>query len=891
MIGKTLAHYEIEGALGAGGMGEVYLARDTRLGRAVAVKVLPETLAKDPERIARFEREAKVLASLNHPNIASLHGLEEFEGRHFLVMELVEGETLAERIAGRPLGVDEALKIVHQILEALEAAHEKGIVHRDLKPANVKITSDDKVKVLDFGLAKALENTPGAPNLSQSPTLSLAATNAGVILGTAAYMSPEQAKGFSVDHRSDIFSLGCVFYEMLSGRQPFQGDSLAEVLAGVLAREPDLAALPARLHPRLPDLLRRCLEKNPKKRWHAAADLRVEIESLLDDPRGLRILQQANAEKSPMWKRGIPVVAGVLLSAVIASLATSYLKPLPPAPITKFPFTLPDGQQFTATSRQVVSVSPDGTQFVYVANNRLHLKSMHELASTYVQGTESAQGVGNPVFSPDGRSLAFYSVADGLVKRIAVSGGAAVPIGPVNGPFGMSWSSDNQILVGQGTGGILRVSASGGKPETIVTVKNGEIAHGPQMLPDGDHVLFTLNSGNDWNQAKIVVQSLATNARKTLIEGGSDARYAATGHIFYAFNGTLMAAAFDVKRLEVIGGAVPVVEGVRNSTGGTTGTSQLSVSNNGNLVYVPGVLGSSKSQIASIDRSGTVKPINLPQLTYMSPRVSPNGRQLAFTVDNGKESDIYVYELSGATSMRRLTFGGRNSDPVWTGDDRIAFTSDRDGGPAVFWQLSNKPGVVAERLTKPEAGASHFAESWDRLNERLSFLISKGLTDISIQDLRDKKETVLAAGPTSETNSAFRPDGQWIAYTSADSGSREIYVQSLPISGQKSQVTRTGGAHPFWSRDGNELFYDTSGKLYSVRVHTQPSFSVEAPIALPITGLVLSGRQRNWDITPSGKEFIGVIDAGQPVSGPAAAPQIQVVINWFEELKQRMAGQ
>jgi eukaryotic-like serine/threonine-protein kinase len=342
MIGKTLAHYEIEGALGAGGMGEVYLARDTRLGRAVAVKVLPEVLAADPERIARFEREAKVLASLNHPNIAALHGLEEFEGRHFLVMELVEGETLAEQIARGPLAVDEALKIVHQIVEALEAAHEKGVVHRDLKPANVKMTREGKVKVLDFGLAKAMENAPGNAHLSQSPTLSLAATNAGVILGTAAYMSPEQAKGASVDPRSDIFSFGCLFYEMLTGRQPFQGDSLAEVLADVLAREPDLAALPARLHPRIPELLRRCLEKNPKKRWHAAADLRVEIETILEDPRGLRVLEQSGAGKRPLWKRAIPVVAAVILSAGIAALAAWNLKPSPPPQIARYPFTLPD---------------------------------------------------------------------------------------------------------------------------------------------------------------------------------------------------------------------------------------------------------------------------------------------------------------------------------------------------------------------------------------------------------------------------------------------------------------------------------------------------------------------------------------------------------------------
>ena len=894
MIGKTLAHYEIESSLGAGGMGEVYLARDRRLGRSVAVKVLPEVLAADPERIARFEREAKVLASLNHPNIAALYGLEEFEGRHFLVMELVEGDTLAERIAGAPLPPDETLKIVHQIVEALEAAHEKGIVHRDLKPANVKITPEGKVKVLDFGLAKAMENAPANATLSQSPTLSLsmAATNAGVILGTAAYMSPEQAKGFTVDNRSDIFSLGCVLYEMLAGRQAFQGDSLPEVLAGVLAREPDFAALPPRLHPRLTELLLRCLEKNPKKRWHAVADLRVEIEAVLEDPRGLRI-SDAVAAKRPLWKRAIPLVAAVVLSTAIAGLAAWHLKPNPPSPIARFSFSLPEGQQFTAATRQLVSISPDGTQFVYAANNRFYVKPLSELGAIQIQGTETDQGIMNPVFSPDSRSIAFYSPADGTLKKIFVSGGTAVTICPAETAFGISWGSDGQILVGQGPKGVLRVSEIGGKPETIISVRSGEVVYGPQMLPGKkDVVLFTVASGTDWNRAKIVVQSIGTDesGRKTLIEGGTDARYVPTGHIVYLLNGTLMAAPFDVQRLQITGGSVPVVEGVRGSTAFSTGAAHFSFSNTGSLVFVPGTSGSGQNQLVTLDRSAIVKPLGLPPAGYSTPRISPNGKELAFAMDDGKESNIFVYDRSGATSMRRLTFGGRNSDPIWAGDDRIVFASDREGDTAIFLQLANNTGL-AERVTKPETGTGHYPESWDVLNEKLSFLVTKPLTDIWIRELRNKKDTALAVGPSSETNSAFSPDGGLVAYTSVDSGTREVFVQPFPLTGIKWQITRTYGAHPFWSRDGNELFYDVTGRLYSVKIHARPTFSFENPVALPPMNLVTSGRLRNWDITPDGKQFIGVIPAGQASTGTAATAQIQVVLNWFEELKQRMAAQ
>jgi serine/threonine-protein kinase len=706
--GARLGPYEIVALLGAGGMGEVYRARDTKLGRFVAVKVLPEAFAADADRVSRFQREAQLLASLNHPHIAALYGMEEMgpavasagvgSGRggpavSVLVMELVEGDTLADRITRGTLSLLDTLKIAHQIAEALEAAHDQGVIHRDLKPANVKVTPDDNVKVLDFGLAKAMDTSPVAMELSHSPTLSRMATQAGMILGTAAYMSPEQAKGCSADQRSDIFSFGTVLYEMLTGRQPFQGDTAPDVLASVIVREPDLTQLAPNLNPRLSELLRRCLEKNPKKRWQAIGDVRAEIEIIAAAPHSTLALAQAVAPPKPLWRRALPAAVTAVVVGGLAGAIGYCARPSPTPPsVTRFSFALGDGQQFTNQGRQVVAMSPDGTQMVYVANQRLYLRSMSELDARPIGGIDGSYAVLNPVFSPDGRSIAFYSGGggDNTLKKIAVTGGAAVTLCPVaNGPFGMSWTPDG-ILYGLGSQGIMRVSASGGTPETIISVKAGEFAHGPQMLPDGQTVLFTLaTSATDWDKARIVVQSLKSGERKTLIEGGSDARYLPTGHIVYALGGVVFALPFDVRRLQVSGGPVPVVEGVRRA-GATTGTAQFSTAANGSLVFVPGPVSASSTglqELALIDRKGTVEPLKLPPGAYDHPRVSPDGTRLVFATDDGKDAVVWIYELSGATAMRRLTFGGKNRFPIWSADGQhVAFQSDRDGDLGIFWR-------------------------------------------------------------------------------------------------------------------------------------------------------------------------------------------------------------
>jgi serine/threonine-protein kinase len=909
--GTRLGPYEISSLIGAGGMGEVYRATDTNLKRSVAIKVLPEALLADPDRLARFQREAEVLAALNHGNIAQIHGLEKSADRVGLVMELVEGPTLADRIVQGAIPIAEALAIAQQIAQALETAHEQGIIHRDLKPANVKVRDDGTVKVLDFGLAKVAGPPEGGhyisdvrslrlqPDLTVSPTITTPAmTQAGLILGTAAYMSPEQAKGRAADKRSDVWAFGCVLYEMLTGRRAFDGEDMVDTLGAVARLDPDWTLLPARAPHIVGMVVRRCLDKDRSKRianMSAVLFVMRELPALAEVPSTVR-------HARPLWKRAMPVAIGAVLAAAAAGAVAWTLKPAPPLQVARSRLVLPDakspnGQQFSAANRQLVAISPDGAMMAYVANRRLYLRSLSELDARAVQGMEAsdiALQATTPVFSPDGRSLAYWE--NGAIKRVAVSGGAPVTLTRSEVVLGMSWGEQG-IVYGLDTGGIMRVSASGGRAEQLVRIEKGETAGYPQMLPGNRAVLFTLGTGpggqDRWDRARIVAQDLESGVRTVLVEGGSHGRYVPTGHLVYGLGAVLFAMPFDAQRVRTTGAAVPVVEGVRRSFGVNTGTgtAHYDLSSTGTLVFVPGPISVSLSEqeIYRFDRRGAAEKLKLPPRAYGSIRISPDGRQLAFDIDNGKEAHVWVYDMAGHTAPRRLTFGGSNRFPIWSADGRsVLFQSDREGDLGIYWQRADGSGTAA-RLTKPDKGLAHIPESWSPREDRFSFSAVQG-REVSLWTYSIKDQTATRFGDARSAatfNSAFSPDGRWIAYTLRGQGAN-IYVEPFPATGAKVQITTENGHHPVWLPDGKGLSYRISNnEQVIVAVDGRTSFSFGNPQpALPggLPGIVTTGSS-SYDITRDGSAFLAIAPAfsGQPNS--IEAQEITIVLNWHEELK------
>ena len=892
-------------AVGEGGMGEVYRARDTKLNRDVALKILPEAFAADPDRLARFKREAQVLASLNHPNIGAIYGFEDSASTHALVLELVEGPTLAERIEGlraegKGLPLDEALPIAKQIADALEAAHEQGIVHRDLKPANVKVRDDGAVKVLDFGLAKAMEPASSInPSLTNSPTITTPAmmTGVGTILGTAAYMSPEQAKGRPADKRSDVWAFGAVLYEMLTGRRAFEGEDVSDTLAAVLRAEPDWTALAPDVPVPIQTLVRRCLEKDRRTRIADISTARF----LMNEP-ALAVAPAAAVAapgpiRRPLWRRLIPIGVVSIVAAAVTAIALLIARGTTASPVTRFVVMLPDGSQFSGTNRRLIAISPDGRQMAYAASARLLVRSMTDFEPRVIAGTEGI-GLTSPIFSPDGKELAFYSGADQTIKRIAVAGGVASTICQLQGtaPLGVSWTGDS-IVYGQNTRGILRVSSKGGKPELLVAASNTppEALLAPQLLPGDRAVLFTVVPGGNLEGAQLAVQPLPSGQRKILTEG-TDARYVTTGHLVYWLRGTLYAVPFDVGRLELAGTPVPVVQGV-NRIGGSP-SPNFSVSDTGSLIYIPGPIGSpSGRSLVLVDRAGHDEALKVASAAYAAPRFSPDGKQLAVGIDDGKEANIWVYDLSSSKQIRQLTFGGKNRYPVWSANgERIAFQSDHEGDLGIFWQRADGKDTAA-RLTTPAKGIAHTPEAWSQSNERLSFSETGGdesasLWTISLKDKDRKPERFGDIRSRAPFNSDFSPDGRWLAYTLRDGGRATVHIRSFPPSGGSHYQLRDDAHHPMWSRDGKELFYlgtaNTVG-LFAVSFTEQPSpaFGIPAALASHQTFGATPVTPRNHDIARDGK-FITVADAAPNGSGAPTAPQIRVVLNWFEELKERV---
>ena len=898
--GTRLGVYEVTALIGQGGMGEVYQARDTKLGRDVALKVLPDLFADDPERLARFQREARVLASLNHPNIASIYGLEESGDTRALVLELVEGPTLAERIAQGAIPVDEALPIAKQIADALEAAHERGVIHRDLKPANVKVKADGMVKVLDFGLAKALEGDAGS-DPSESPTLTAAATRMGVIMGTAAYMSPEQARGKTVDKRADIWAFGVVLFEMLTGRRPFSGEDVTDTIAAVVRADPDWRALPADLSSTLVAFMKRCLHKDAKQRLGDIWDMRLAMEGAFEP----LITQSSDGPavptvKPPLWRRAFPLAATAAIVGLLAGLAGRVSVPSEPRPVIRSTHLVPEGRVLMPAGTQVIDIAPGGEHFAYSGLDNTATLFLRAMDAVEDRAIPTGGAAILPFFSPDGQSLGYFDPSTNRqLKRIGVNGAPSRTLAAVGDsaglPYGASWEADGTVLYGLDDE-IWRVSENGGEPEHLIVTEAGERAYGPRQLPGGEWVLFTLartTGPTRWDEADIVVESLASRERRVIWSGGTDARYVPTGHLIYAREDVLYAVPFDLDRLEATGAPVPVVEGVRRPVGlaSASGHAAYAISTKGTLVYAPGIAAATESgEVAWIGLEGGQETLDLPPGNYAHPRLSPDGRWLAFERREGGRIDVWVYEVPGTTAMRRLTEGGSNRYPVWSRDSGfVAFQSDREGNSGIFWQQVDGASP-AERLTTPEPGSVHVPEAWSRAEDRLAFSVQAGnTTELWMWTLSERASerfgTVESVG---FFNTAFSPDGQWVAYTQRGAAGAGVYVASVFAPETRFQVGQTRDAthHPLWAPDGTRLFYFSAATPMAVDVRTDPTVAFGRPS--PLTSLPLNVSPQtllNHDITPDGSRFVTIVPGGVGDDGQQVPDQIITVLNWFEELK------
>jgi Tol biopolymer transport system component len=892
--GSRLGHYDILDSLGAGGMGEVYRATDTRLKRQVALKVLPSSIAADPERLARFQREAEVLASLNHPNIAGLHGIEESGGVKALVMELVEGPTLADRIAHGPIPVEEALTIARQIADALAAAHDRNIIHRDLKPANIKLRPDGEVKVLDFGLAKAMDPGSGIGDqgsgksiLANSPTMtSPAMTMHGVILGTAAYMSPEQASGRPVDRRTDLWAFGVVLMEMLTGRQVFGGESVSDVIASVLKDEPDWRALPASTPPSLHRLLRRCLERDRKKRWPDAGAARIECDDALHGGGAAATGGSAAVVRSP-WH-----LAGALIAGIAIAVGVAWARwPVATAPpVTRFEIELPDNRVFTRTGRHVVAISPDGSQIAYVANRQIFIRTIGDTTVAALEGTAESDP-SEPLFSPDGKWLAYWS--DNQIKKIPVGGGTSVALARIPNPYGVSWSGDRLVAGVSDPPRILAIPADGGTVTTLITLASDELAQLPQLVNGGRSVLFTLLKGDGpWQDANVVVQDLASGTRTVLVEHGTDARVVDAGYLMYERESTLFVMAFDQDRLGVSGSPVPVQTNVQEALGNFSGAAQAVVSSNGTLVFVPlNASFSFERELMWLDRKGVTERLPFPpapHFTGRSQRLSPDGKKVASRIigDNLAVTDIWVGELAQGI-FRRITFTGRTTDPVWSADgsqvcyeqqdQALCQPADGSGSPRPLFKWP-RLNTIEDR--SPDGRWILFLEQPDtssRFNTRV--VDSRSPSEI----WRLTPDGAPARFPS------VSPDGRFVAYVSGESAREDIYVRPFPEVRDGLWQVATRGDRPNWSPDGKELFYlaGASGggtsdvTLMRVPIRPGPAFSVGAPepvVKLPPNAAF------NYSVAADGRFLINV----PPKGTTEGRNRLIVVQHWFEDLKAKV---
>ena len=889
--GQRLGPYEVLSAIGAGGMGEVYRARDTRLDRIVAIKVLPDRFAETPVLRERFEREAKTIASLNHPHICTLHDVGRENGTDYLVMEYIEGETLAQRLTKGPLPLEQVLQYAIEISDALDKAHCKGITHRDLKPGNIMLTKTG-AKLLDFGLAKLADGAAPVTPESQLPTMKSAITAEGTVLGTLQYMAPEQVEGKEADARTDIFAFGLVVYEMATGKKAFEGKSQASLIAKILETDPpSISSLQPMTPPQLDRLVKKCLAKEPERRWQAASDVCDELKWIAEGGSQVSPLSAGPAKGiRALGRQALIFSLGTLLfGAVIASLAVWSLKAVPapvPRPVTRFSISLPPGFRLIGGVTSAIAISPDGARLAYVASQgdspqQLYLRAMDAPDAKPIPGTEGGE---SPFFSPDGQWLGFF--AGNKLKKISISGGAAVTLCDV--PTGYddhaSWGANDTIVFRSGTlRGVFQVSAAGGTIKTAVAIdsKSQTSDFSVELLPGTNAFLSAAGIGGTTNLANtshVVIRSLETGERRELF-GGASPRYAATGHLIYAQAGTLAAVPFDVRRLAVTGSPVPVVENVSEST--LTGVTQYAFSSTGTLIYLAGGLQDVQRKLIWVDRKGAEQVSSAPAHSYRTPRISPDGRQVAVA---GVDEDIWLYDL-GRDTLSRLTFHS-GTVPIWSPDGKhIAFGSNGGkGNTNIYWQPADGSGSAEPLTTLPEN--AHRTGSWSPDGQVLSFEEVKPSTGIDIWTLtlNDRKAQPFLHSQFNEGAPEFSPDGRWLAYLSDESGRNEIYVQPYPGPGGKWQISTDGGTEPRWGRNG-EIFYRSGDKMMAVKTKLTPGFSADKPTVL------FEGRyertlatKANYDVTPDGQRFLMVKASEQS----ATATQINVVLNWFEELKQKV---
>jgi serine/threonine-protein kinase len=890
--GTRLGPYEVLSKLGEGGMGEVYRARDTRLNRDIAIKVLPAPFAVDPERVARFEREAQALASLNHPNIAQVHGV--IDEPLALVMECVEGEDLAWRIARGPLPIDEALTVARQIAAGLSAAHERGIIHRDLKPANVKVAPDGTVKILDFGLAKAMtRDEPHAADLANSPTFSNLPqmTQMGVILGTAAYMSPEQARGKHVDQRADLWAFGCVLYEMLTGQSPFHGDddSLATVLARILEREPDYTALPPATPPSIRRLIRRCLEKNPSRRLANAQDAALEIDDAQTDAdRVPAAIPQRGAHGRLPWF----VVAALALGLAAVSVALWRATRPANVGVMHYDIRLPARGGLALTQWPPIAVSRDGSMVVFTVTSeggtQLFLRRRNEPGVQAIAGTENGA---SPVFSPDGRWLLFAAGRD--LKKMMIGSGATT-IGQLQTSRGATWLEDGSIVYAPDAGtGLLRLPPGGGaaRPLTTLNTQKGERSHRwPAALPGGKAVLFIIgldSSPDDYNNSDVDAVIVATGERRHVLTGASFVQYV-SGYLIFMRNGSINAVRFDPDSLTVTGTPVPVVNGVAGDA--TSGAAAFACANDGTLVYAPGASAANGSlrRLVWADSSGAVEPLNVPAAFYNDTRVSPDGSRVAVIVGPSGSGDVWVYDVARKT-FTRLTFEGNAATPIWSQDGRSVIYASIEASAGGRTTFSRKP-VDGSREPEKLAtvnGRSYLASispGGDRLTLVKATNTQSRVGDILSVPIHGGAETPLVATAADEYSPSLSPDGHWLAYQSNASGRYEVYVQDLREGGGRWQVSTAGGEEPHWSPDGRELFFRIDDRFMYARVTSRDPFNADTPAKL-FDGIfnLRSDTGVSYDVDPKTGKFLMTRPAD--LAATPSISSLDVVLNWFEDLR------